>query len=367
VERRPPITRSPGRPHPRETDAIRAARRGDTVAFGELYRRYLGDVREFCARRIGDPIRAEDLAQDTFLKAWEKIGTFRQGAAFWPWVSTIARNLCIDELRRRGRAVEGSDAKIGEGPDALDPTAEPALAEDAKTRIGVALAAAMDRLDDRERALLWNHAVDELTWGEIASRHKISTHAARNAAWRARGFLRSILLESLGDLRAWLVWPVWAFVVSLRRRRSRLQARLSLSWIAAGEAVAERTAELVAATLVSVGLLVGSHGTAAATPRVTRPPVTRVVGAHARRIASATAHADQKVRIADEKVNGRAVAASVSATSRPGGASPSSAYYRVEIRAPDGRVVYWNETTMHCGDGRRSRLIPQNGVATAYC
>jgi RNA polymerase sigma-70 factor, ECF subfamily len=371
VERRSQITRST-EPDPQEADALRAARRGDPVAFGELYRRYLGDVREFCARRIGDPIRAEDLAQDTFLRAYEKMGAFRPRAAFWPWLSTIARNLCIDELRRRGRAAEVTTQKVDDGTAtraiALDPTSEPALAAEAHKRIDAAVAAALGRLSDRDRTLVWNHAVEELSWGEIASRHKISTHAARNAAWRARGLLRSILVESLGDLRACLVWPIAAFLSRMRRRWNRVQARATPSWVSLGEVVCARTAELVvAAMFVSVGWLAGSNASAPSILISSRPSMGRSAVPDGPKIAAAATHTGRQVKFADQTLDSTAISASISAGSRPGGATPSSAHYRVEIRTPDGQLIYWSETTIRCGDGRPSRLTPQGSPASAYC
>src|SRR5688572_28990602 len=74
---------------------------GDQSAFGELYCRYRRPVRDLCRRLVNDPTRVDDLAQETFLRALSHIDQFRPGDRLWPWLSTIARNVCIDELRAR--------------------------------------------------------------------------------------------------------------------------------------------------------------------------------------------------------------------------------------------------------------------------
>jgi RNA polymerase sigma-70 factor, ECF subfamily len=348
---------------------IRAARRGDAPAFGLLYRRYLGDVRAFCARRIGDPIRAEDLAQDTFVRAFERMGSFRPAAAFWPWISTIARNLCIDELRHRGRIREEGqqiDQYVAPTPLFSDPTPDAALAEDTHRIIGAALSAAMDRLSDHDRALVWSHDVEQLGWDEVARRNRTSLHAARNSAWRARRALRSFLAESLSDLRSQVVLPFATFGEFLRRLHGRARARVNSTWLASGDDAFQRLAELlVAAAVVSASVLVGHFELAGpeSAPRsaVEAQAASRDPGATSVRPSSGATTASGSV----VKVDPLSVA--IDSKRRPDGAGPSSFRARIEVSAPDGTLLYWRETTMACGDGRTSPVMPKSGPVRAYC
>jgi len=349
---------------------LRAARQGDAEAFAELYRRYLGRVREYCARRVGSPLRAEDLAQDTFLKAFEGIASFRPGAAFWPWLSTIARNLCIDELRQRGRSVEEVTSQVSERFERtidLDPTPEELLSEDTQWRIAVALNAAMGELSDRDRDIVWNHAVDQLTWGQIASRNRTSLDAARNAGWRARGILRAKLSESLRDLRTWLVFPLATFADRLRARLRRLNTQANCQWLCAGGLVSERIAELVVATaLLGGSLLIGSHAaTALATAGANMSSPSKPTQHQADSIET-QANSRLQGRLSLEMKRGPAVAR-VRIQRRPGAAAPSSTFYSLEIRTMSGQSLYWRRTTIKCGDGQASHLVPQISPVRAYC
>jgi RNA polymerase sigma-70 factor, ECF subfamily len=348
---------------------IRDARRGDAPAFGQLYRRYLGDVREFCARRIGDPIRAEDLAQDTFVRAFERIDSFRRGAAFWPWISTIARNLCIDELRHRGRIREEGRqlAENGEPtPPFSDPTSDAALAEDTQRIIGVALSAAMDRLSDHDRALVWSHDVEQSSWHEVARRNRTSLDAARNSAWRARRLLRSVLAESLSDVRSQVLLPLVAFGGYLRSLYGRARARVNSTWLAAGDVAYQRLAELViAATVVTASVVVGQFEVAGP-----RSASQAAIAAQADSPGPGAASLSRSIEV--KAASGSAIKAdpvdlALDSKQRPASAGPSSFHSRVEIREPDGTLLYWQETTMGCGDGRTSRLMPESGPVRAYC
>jgi RNA polymerase sigma-70 factor, ECF subfamily len=345
---------------------VDGARRGDAVAFGELYRRYLGDVRGFCSRRIGDPIRAEDLAQDTFVRAFEQMGSFRHGAPFWPWLSTIARNLCIDELRQRGRVAEEITADHNEARDAaLDPTLDAALAEDASSRIGAAVSSAMGKIPERERALLWSHTVDELSWSEIAARHHTSLHAARNAAWRARRALRSILAESLKDLRAGLPLPLLSAFDRLRRTGEDLRARLCAGGICFADALCQRVADVILATVV---LTLGVSGGSAAGPVLDlaqgRASTHALASAPAPTVSSRAGGGGGTTNVL---ISHPSAKASIASASRPNAAAPATIDNRIEIRGPDGSVLYSSDTRVDCGDGSPSTLLPSAGPVRAYC
>jgi len=86
-----------------EEDAlVAAAARGDRGAFGELYVRYSRMVHGILLTRV-PPADAEDLVQDVFMTAMDRVGDLRTAAAFRPWLATIARNRAMDFYRGRRR------------------------------------------------------------------------------------------------------------------------------------------------------------------------------------------------------------------------------------------------------------------------
>lgn len=87
-----------GEPDPQ---TIERARRGDTAAFASLVERYQGPVYNLVYRMLGSPTEAEDGAQETFLRAFARIRTYRPENRFTPWILSIAAHYCIDRLRRK--------------------------------------------------------------------------------------------------------------------------------------------------------------------------------------------------------------------------------------------------------------------------
>ena len=78
-------------------------KRGDRAAFAELVDKYKQPVLNFIYRSLRDETEAEDLAQKVFLQVYKSRSRYRQTAKFSTWLFTIARNLCLNELRRRSR------------------------------------------------------------------------------------------------------------------------------------------------------------------------------------------------------------------------------------------------------------------------
>jgi RNA polymerase sigma-70 factor, ECF subfamily len=91
---------------------------GDVGAFERLLRRHRSPLYTFFVRMLGDRARAEDLAQETFLRIVRGAAAWERRARFQTWLYTIARNLCVDAVRReRFRRAESLDAQEGEeGP-----------------------------------------------------------------------------------------------------------------------------------------------------------------------------------------------------------------------------------------------------------
>jgi RNA polymerase sigma-70 factor, ECF subfamily len=86
-----------------DPDLIRAAAKGDHVAFAQLVRAHQAQVWRFLSHLLGDPSLAEDVTQETFLKVYRKLDSFQFRSRFSTWVLAIARNAGVDALRRNRR------------------------------------------------------------------------------------------------------------------------------------------------------------------------------------------------------------------------------------------------------------------------
>jgi RNA polymerase sigma-70 factor (ECF subfamily) len=84
-----------------ETTWIRACLAGDVDAYQPLVERYQGRIFNFCARMLGDRAEAEDLTQETFLRAYKALGRFDLGSPFVTWLYRIAANACVDRRRKK--------------------------------------------------------------------------------------------------------------------------------------------------------------------------------------------------------------------------------------------------------------------------
>ena len=83
---------------------IEQALHGDRMAFGQLVQAYERPVYNLTYRMLGDSAEAEDAAQETFLRAYDKLATYQPERKFVNWLLSIASHYCIDRLRRRVRA-----------------------------------------------------------------------------------------------------------------------------------------------------------------------------------------------------------------------------------------------------------------------
>ncbi|HXG24344.1 MAG TPA: sigma-70 family RNA polymerase sigma factor, partial [Chthonomonadales bacterium] len=110
---------------PTDAELVRCTLRGETAAYNELVRRYQRPVYSLAYRMIGSAEDASDLVQETFLRAYGALGTFRQDASFLTWLYKIASNLCIDLMRsRRSRGTLSLDAELDDG---REPSADRSL------------------------------------------------------------------------------------------------------------------------------------------------------------------------------------------------------------------------------------------------
>ncbi len=187
-----------------DTDAaVAAAVAGDESAFAALVERHRRELHVHCYRMLGSFEEAEDLVQETFLRAWRNRGSFEGGPGFRAWLYRIATNACLDAIRRSKRRLPSLHS-FAEVPwlqpypdrllDELAPSeAEPHAVVVAKETIELTFLAVIQLLPPRQRATLVLR--DLLGWsaGETASLLDTSVAAANSALQRARATLRERL------------------------------------------------------------------------------------------------------------------------------------------------------------------------------
>ena len=107
----------------REAQLIRKALEGDVAAFEQLYRENVGRVYALCFRLSSDPSLAEELTQDVFVRAWQKLGSFRGESAFSSWLYPLTVNVALTErrsrVRRTSRVFGTEDPTVFEKPEAV--------------------------------------------------------------------------------------------------------------------------------------------------------------------------------------------------------------------------------------------------------
>src|SRR5207245_7836368 len=100
-----PVTSADEQRRSREAELVRRAQTGDRIAVEQLYRDNVGRVYALCFRMAGTADLAEELAQDVFVRAWQKLGSFRGESAFSSWLHPLTVNVALSERRSRRRRV----------------------------------------------------------------------------------------------------------------------------------------------------------------------------------------------------------------------------------------------------------------------
>jgi RNA polymerase sigma factor (sigma-70 family) len=177
-----------------DRDLVEAVKAGDDVAFEELYRRYRPRIAAYARRKVRDPARAEDIAQDAFFSALRRMRATDAEIAFKPWIFEIARNAAIDHWRRTSRAEEISveeDERLRQSDRVrLTGAAGPDSALVEKERFEH-LRGAFDELSDVHTRILVLRELEGLSYREIAERLELTESSVQSALFRARRRLES--------------------------------------------------------------------------------------------------------------------------------------------------------------------------------
>jgi RNA polymerase sigma-70 factor (ECF subfamily) len=166
---------------------VALAAAGDRLAFERLYRQHVNRVFSLCARMLNDRTRAEELTQDVFVRAWDKLHLFRGEAAFGTWLHRMTVNLVLNARKMDGRQhARFEDDEDGDGIDAL--AARPHAPGDRMD-----LNAAIAKLPKGARRVFMLHDVEGYKHEEIAEMLGVTTGATKAQLHRARLLLREAL------------------------------------------------------------------------------------------------------------------------------------------------------------------------------
>ena len=166
-----------------------AVRRGEDSAFEQLFARYRTRIWTYSSRILGDADRAEDVTQEVFISVLRRLRDTERPIAFKPWVYQIAKNACIDELRRTRRSQEvpfDRESDGADGSEVLFPTTPgPDVAIESKQRLED-LQGAFRGVSDLHRRMLVLRELEGLSYGEIGTRLGMSRPVVESTLFRAR-------------------------------------------------------------------------------------------------------------------------------------------------------------------------------------
>jgi RNA polymerase sigma-70 factor (ECF subfamily) len=173
---------------PSKDDVILAAR-GDRRAFERLYRAHVTRIFSLCVRMVGDRARAEELTQDAFVRAWEKLAQFRGDSAFGTWLHRLAVNVVLNDRQTERRRHERQDDGVVD-MDAIAfgdarPEPVPGLSLDLEQTIA--------KLPPGARKVFVLHDVQGYTHEEIGEMLGVTAGGCKAQLHRARMLLREAL------------------------------------------------------------------------------------------------------------------------------------------------------------------------------
>ena len=189
---------------------VERVREGDKRAFGLLVEKYRRRVIRLLSRMVRNPEDLEDIAQETFIKAYRALPQFRGDAAFYTWLYRIAVNTAKNHLVARGKAMRTvSDHAVNDD----DEPDERLVAQDNNTpesellskQVAIAVNEAVDALPEELRQAITLREMEGLSYEEIAETMDCQIGTVRSRIFRAREAISSKLRPILGtpDDKRW--------------------------------------------------------------------------------------------------------------------------------------------------------------------
>jgi RNA polymerase sigma-70 factor (ECF subfamily) len=194
---------SPTTPEPTEEHVlVRRAQRGDLAAYDELVRRYQERIYATIYHMTSNHEDANDLAQDTFIKAFQALKTFKGGSSFYTWIYRIAVNKTINFLKQRKNrshmSLNDLDFNAEHDPDLVALVSDKTPRRDAGlSELQEKLNEAMQKLSEPHRLVVTLHDVQGLAHDEIAKIMDCNIGTVRSRLFYARQQLQAYLSDYL--------------------------------------------------------------------------------------------------------------------------------------------------------------------------
>ncbi|MDQ3756709.1 MAG: sigma-70 family RNA polymerase sigma factor [Actinomycetota bacterium] len=171
------------------------------ASFAEVYREHFAKLVLLCRRYLSPQHDAEAVAQEAFIRAWESWDRYSAGRPFWPWVATIARRLCLNEIRAAARR-ETLHERAAAVSTAVGPSAEEDLEACFEAH---SLRRVFARLSPRQQRLLRLRDIEGWSYEEIARFDGVTVEAVRGSLKRARASFRRVYEVPVGGAFGGLV------------------------------------------------------------------------------------------------------------------------------------------------------------------
>jgi RNA polymerase sigma-70 factor (ECF subfamily) len=184
-----------------DSGLVRRAQGGDARAFDQLVTRYRGKVYGMCHHLVQNEQDAWDLAQETFVKAWRALPSFKMDASFYTWLYRIAHNCSYDWLRKRRIVSDGEfddelHREVAAGADAVPKgSARPDQAMRNK-ELGARIDDAIAQLSPDHRSVILLREVEGLSYEEIAEVTQQQTGTVMSRLYYARKKLQELLKDA---------------------------------------------------------------------------------------------------------------------------------------------------------------------------
>lgn len=229
----------------RDRDLVERHQAGDPHAFDDLYRRYFSRLHRFCLRHTSDRDEAEEIAQEAFARAYAAMDRLGGERRFYPWVTVIARRICIDRHRKLSRIDLTDEPDLGTVDADLDHLFDEVDAAHVRS--------AMERIGERHREVLLLREAQAMSYAEIADHLDVPVTTVEALLHRARKALRREFQAVGGEGRGLWGLPLLGW---LAPRLGRLRQRVDERW---AEAVA--VAAPVAVGAVTAAVILVPQGT----------------------------------------------------------------------------------------------------------